>query len=125
MKKNILFVLLLSLLIAAALTASVSADQNGNDRWCFIDNNGCWITGDNGEQWYIMFWSEPTRKFFMGDSTPPYKDVVKFPENLKNRMSLDEAPADPEPVSRCSSYSWGVSSSPSPNAVKLIPIILD
>ncbi len=34
----------------------------------------------------MMFWSENARQFFMGDSTPPYKDVVASAEGA--RLSL-------------------------------------
>lgn len=101
------------MLMLTALAASVSADQNGNDRWCNIDNDGCWITGDNEEHWYIMFWTEPVRKFYMGDSTPPYTNVVDFPEGLVGRMSMEPAPSTDH------------SSGPSSKAIRIDPIIID
>lgn len=129
MKKNILFILVLSILMLTAITVSVSADQEGNRRWCFIDDDGCWITGDYGDKWYIMFWSEPIRKFYMGDSTPPYKDVVTRCRDCGKTMSLDPAPEESKPAASCSSSSLmsdrQYSGAPSPNAVKLVPIILD
>ena len=59
----------------AVMTVSVSADQDGYNNWCNMDQYGCWVTGDEGEQIYIMFWSEAIRQQFMGDSTAPYKNV--------------------------------------------------
>ncbi|MBQ6517480.1 MAG: hypothetical protein IJI14_02095 [Anaerolineaceae bacterium] len=76
MNKKTLFVVLLAMLCLAVFTVSVSADQDGLENWCNIDQYGCWVTGDEGEQNYIMFWSEETRQYFMGDKTAPYKNVV-------------------------------------------------
>ena len=102
---------MLAVLMMAVMTVSVSADQEGNKRWCWIDANGCWITGDEGEQWYIHFWSESARKFFMGDSTAPYTNVVDFPEDLRSSGIMDLAPAK--------------TSHASPKAVILTPTIID
>ena len=66
--------------------AAVSAEQDGYNCWCNVDQYGCWITSEDGEQIYLMFWSESARQFFMGDSTPPYKDVVAPAEGA--RLSL-------------------------------------
>ena len=92
MNKKVLFAFL-AVLVISVMTVSVSADQDGNKRWCWIDANGCWITGDDGEQWYIHFWSESARKFFMGDSTAPFTNVVDFPEDLRESGIMDLAPA--------------------------------
>ncbi len=62
------------MLICAALSVlSVSAaprdryyDQLGNKHWCNSDSYGCWVTGENGEHEYIMFWSESARDAIMG-----------------------------------------------------------
>ena len=67
MKKSL--VVLFALLIAALSVMAVSAayyDQNGNSYWCNKDSYGCWVTGDKGEQIYIMFWSESARDYIMG-----------------------------------------------------------
>ena len=67
MKKSL--VVLFVLLIAALSVMAVSAayyDQNGNSYWCNKDSYGCWVTGDKGEQIYIMFWSESARDYIMG-----------------------------------------------------------
>ena len=77
MNKKFFFVLF-AVLMMAVMTVSVSADQLANDRWCNIDQYGCWVTGDEGNQIYIMFWSEEARQFFMGGSTAPYKDVQNY-----------------------------------------------
>ena len=75
MNKKSFFVVLFAMLCLAVFTVSVSADQDGHTNWCNMDQYGCWVTGDEGEQIYIMFWTEDARKLFMGDSTAPYKDV--------------------------------------------------
>ena len=66
MTKKLLFVVLFTMLFLAALTVSVSADQDGNSCWCNNDQYGCWITGEKGGRDYIMFWSESARDFIMG-----------------------------------------------------------
>ncbi len=77
MKKS--FVLIFVLICAALSVLSVSAaprdryyDQLGNKHWCNSDSYGCWVTGENGEHEYIMFWSESARDAIMGpDSKAP------------------------------------------------------
>ena len=77
MKKSL--ILLFVLVIAALSVLSVSAaphnryyDQLGNKHWCNVDSYGCWVTGENGEHEYIMFWSEAARDSIMGpDSKAP------------------------------------------------------
>ena len=64
MKKSL--VLLLVVVIAALSVMAVSADQMGGKHWCNSDSYGCWVTGDDGEQIYIMFWSESARDYIMG-----------------------------------------------------------
>ncbi len=71
MKKS--FVLIFVLICAALSVLSVSAaprdryyDQLGNKHWCNSDSYGCWVTGENGEHEYIMFWSESARDAIMG-----------------------------------------------------------
>ena len=77
MKKCKLFVVLFAMLCLAVLTAAVSADQDGNNRYCITDEYGCWVTNEEtGGQDYIMFWSEEIRQYFMGDKTAPYQNVV-------------------------------------------------
>ncbi len=71
MKKS--WILFFVLICAVLSVMSVSAaprdryyDQNGNKRWCNSDSYGCWVTGENGEHEYIMFWSESARDAIMG-----------------------------------------------------------
>ena len=71
MKKSL--ILFFVLIIAALSVLSVSAaprdryyDQMGNKYWCNSDSYGCWVTGENGEHEYIMFWSESARDAIMG-----------------------------------------------------------
>ena len=77
-------VVLFVLIIAVLSVMAVSADQNGTDIWCNKDSYGCWITGEDGEQVYIMFWSESARDYIMGsgDSTvttnPDSSDILKL-----------------------------------------------
>ncbi len=77
MKKS--WILFFVLICAALSVLSVSAaprdryyDQLGNKHWCNSDSYGCWVTGENGEHEYIMFWSESARESIMGpDSNAP------------------------------------------------------
>ena len=76
MNKRTLFVVLFAMLCLALSAMTVLADQDGGDRWCNMDQYGCWVTGDEGEQIYISFWTEEARKYFMGDITAPYTNVI-------------------------------------------------
>ena len=94
MNKKTLFVVLLAMLCLAVSVVTVSADQNGTDRWCNSDLYGCWVTGEEGEQIYIMFWSVFAREYFMGpDSnatvTDPYP-IGKMPLDPPNGPSARE-----------------------------------
>ena len=64
----VLFVLLIAALSVMAVSAAYY-DQNGNSYWCNKDSYGCWVTGDKGEQIYIMFWSESARDYIMGSGS--------------------------------------------------------
>ena len=64
MLRKLVFVGMILVLMASFTV--VLADQDGRDNWCNSDQYGCWVTGDDGEQWYIMFWSESARDYFMG-----------------------------------------------------------
>ena len=66
MTKRMLIAALFTMLFLAALTVSVSADQDGTSCWCNNDQYGCWITGETGGRDYIMFWSESARDYIMG-----------------------------------------------------------
>lgn len=88
MKKKVLFVLF-AILMMAVMTVSVSADQDGYDRYCNSDQYGCWVTGDEGQQIYIMFWSEEAREFFMG----PGSNAVVTDPVPGGQMSLGKDPA--------------------------------
>ncbi len=59
--------------------AAASADQDGRNCWCNIDEYGCRITGDDGGVIYIMFWSEEARQYIMGAGSAPYDLVVEKP----------------------------------------------
>ncbi len=91
MSKKVLFVLF-AILMMAVMTVSVSAEQDGNDRWCNIDQYGCWVTGDDGAQNYIMFWTEEARQYFMGGNTAPYKNVQERCTDCSNgRLPLSKS----------------------------------
>ena len=72
-------VILFVLAIAALSVMSVCSapreryyDQMGNKYWCNVDSDGCWVTGEEGEHIYIMFWSAASAAKFMGaDSNAP------------------------------------------------------
>lgn len=57
--------------------------------YCIIDNYGCYII-DESEKIYIMFWSEETRLFFMGNSTQPYENVVDYCNDCNGRIYLED-----------------------------------
>ena len=78
------FIVLLALFCLAVMTVTASANQVGNKIYCNVDKDGCWINGEDGGQNYIMFWSEESRAFFMGDRTAPYTNVTVRPMNVKN-----------------------------------------
>lgn len=82
-------IVLFAVLMMAVMTVSVSADQLANDRWCNSDQYGCWVTGDNGAQDYIMFWSESARELFMG----PGSNAVVTDPYPAGKMPLGPAPA--------------------------------
>ena len=90
MKKSKFFIFLLITAFCLAFFTSVLADQEGNFRWCNSDQYGCWVTGDNNEQSYIMFWSESARDFFMGPGSSAGV-VTQYPAG---KMPLDPAPAE-------------------------------
>ena len=55
---------------------------------------GCWVTGEDGGQSYIMFWSESARDLFMG---PGSKACVAKPYPA-GKMPLDPPPVSDDPV---------------------------
>lgn len=59
--------------------AAASADQDGRNCWCNIDDYGCRITDEDGGVIYIMFWSEEARQYIMGAGSAPYDLVVEKP----------------------------------------------
>ncbi len=100
MRKSIVFFLIV--IIAGLFVMSVSAaplnryyDQTGNKYWCNVDSDGCWVTGENGEHEYIMFWSEASRTKCMGEgSNAPIG--VAYPSS---EMPL-AAPKAPKPAGK-------------------------
>ena len=92
-----LFFVVLCLLIA--VSTNVFADQEGNDNWCNIDSYGCWVTNEDNGKDYLMFWSESARQYFMGDSTPPYTNVVDYSAYIGvDKMSMNQSEqTDPKP----------------------------
>ena len=100
MKK--LALLTLIVIIAALSVMSVSAaprdryyDQSGDRHWCNTDSYGCWVTGENGDKEYIMFWSEAAAEWIMGpDSGAPIGIYPNTPQ-----LELD-APKVEVPVTK-------------------------
>ena len=86
-------VLMLLAVFCLAFCSAALADQEGNSYWCNSDQYGCWVTGEDGGQSYIMFWSESARDLFMG---PGSKACVAKPYPA-GKMPLDPPPvSDPE-----------------------------
>ena len=75
--------------------AAASAEQDGRNCWCDIDEYGCRITGEDGGETYLMFWSEEARQYIMGPGGTPYNLVVKKPEEAD---FLTLKCGSPEPV---------------------------
>ncbi len=74
MKKSMILVFAivsaaLSVLSASAAPLNRYYDQSGNKNWCNVDSDGCWVTDENGEHEYIMFWSEASRTKCMGEGS--------------------------------------------------------
>ena len=88
MNKKSLFVVLFAMLCLAIFTVSVSADQDGHTNWCNMDQYGCWVTGDGGEQVYIMFWSEEARTYFMGPNSNAV--VTDYCADCGGKLGLEE-----------------------------------
>ncbi len=91
MKRYILLALVIVVTVAFASVSAMSVsaasplgryyDQDGNKYWCNTDSYGCWVTGENGEHDYIMFWSEASRDAIMGpDSNAPIGIVYNSSE---------------------------------------------
>lgn len=88
MKKSKFYMFLLIAVFCLVFCGAALADQEGNDRWCNSDQYGCWITGDDAGQNYIMFWSESARDLFMGPESSAGV-VTQYPAG---KMPLDPAP---------------------------------
>ncbi len=73
MKKISLFLWLLSAVLL--LSSAAYADQDGNAKWCSMDQYGCYETNTDGSTYYIMFWSDAARQRIMGNLTAPYTNV--------------------------------------------------
>lgn len=98
MLKKLVFVGMILVLMASF--SVVLADQDGNTCWCNVDKDGCWVTNEEGGKDYIMFWSEASRKFFMGDSTAPYTNVVSMADGARLGLlcGLPEPEAAPKTI---------------------------
>ena len=89
--KKIPGLIIISLFILLILSAPIFADQEGNENWCNIDSYGCWVTGEDAGKEYLMFWSESARQYFMGDTTPPYTNVVDYSAYIGvDKMSMNQ-----------------------------------
>ena len=85
MNKKVLFVLF-AILMMAVMTVSVSADRDGYNNWCNMDQYGCWVTGEDGAQNYIMFWSESARTYFMGPNSNAV--VTDYPADSNGKLGM-------------------------------------
>ncbi len=98
MLKKLVFVgMILVLMVSFSV---VLADQDGNTCWCNVDKDGCWVTNEEGGRDYLMFWSEASRKFFMGDITAPYTNVVSMADGARLGLlcGLPEPEAAPKTI---------------------------
>ena len=85
-RKYLMIILFAFILLGTA--ATVTADQNGRDCWCNIDEYGCWITNEDNGKTYLMFWSEEARQYIMGTGSEPFKFVVRHPGFI-GRLTID------------------------------------
>ncbi len=75
MKKYFVLILVVIIAVLSVMTVCYAApfnryyDQDGNRYWCNSDVDGCWVTGENGEKEYIMFWSKASRDKIMGEGS--------------------------------------------------------
>ena len=83
-----------AMLLLALSVLTASADQEGNARWCNIDNDGCYLIEADGSHSYMYFWSEAARKHYMGDITKPYENVVTRYYSKDGKHPLDAAPKE-------------------------------
>ena len=91
--KKISTVLIAMLLLTLSVLAA-HADQEGNARWCNIDNDGCYLNEEGGVKSYMYFWTVESCKFFMGNDDP-CKNVVPRYYSADGRHPLEPAP---EPI---------------------------
>ena len=110
MKKNTLFVILIAMLCLAAITAAVSADNDGYNSYCNIDQYGCWVTEwdkeldePTGKKIYVQFWSEEAREFFMGEDS----DATVAPLPRKYGAAMTMVKGDEEARGAWKSGLWG------------------
>ena len=107
-KKIILIVMVFVLMLGAS---AVFADNEGGKSFCYEDQFGCWVTDEDGQQIYIMFWSEEARAFFMGGFSKPGELVVEKPNTGNGRLTLD-SPKTPSLTGTacfiyCANLDWG------------------
>ncbi len=91
MFKRFLMAFVTAILFLLLLSAVVLADQNGNYRYCNMDQYGCWITEEDGRRSYIMFWSDEIRENFIGN-----KPAVVCPHPEGNEPTMELAPSPRE-----------------------------
>ena len=97
MKKSLLLFFVLIIAALSVLSASAAYyDQMGNKLWCNSDSYGCWVTGEDGEQVYIMFWSESARDYIMGPGSDA--PLGTNPGSATLRMFAPEIVKDGEEV---------------------------
>ena len=83
--KKIIFVFCgILILLAGSVFTAYAGD------FCNIDNYGCWVEED-GQKIYTMFWSEESRKFFMGGMTEPYTNVTELCSTCGDQLPMEGA----------------------------------
>lgn len=82
---------MIAMLLLTLSFLTVSADQEGNARWCNIDSYGCYLNEEGGAKSYMHFWTVESCRYFMGNDNP-CKNVVDFYTEDKYRLPLEPAP---------------------------------
>ena len=119
MKKSLLTILILLTAALSVMSASAAPrgryyDQLGNKYWCNVDDDGCWVTGEEGERIYIMFWSEAAAAKFMGEGVKAPIGIRPAGTELTLDAPLPAAPCDPTGERMIRECSPGIPQGPCP-----------
>ena len=85
---------MIAMLLLTLSVLAAHADQEGNARWCNIDNHGCYLNEEGGVKSYMYFWTVESCKYFMGNDNL-CKNVVPRYYSADGRHPLEKAP---EPI---------------------------